>query len=51
MLRGTKVTMKGPSSCGDPGAPDPIGRTAQDLMEPGESISEYAVSVNVEGYK
>jgi arsenite methyltransferase len=45
------VTIKGPSSCGDPGTADPIGRTAQNLMEPGESISDYAVSVSVEGYK
>jgi SAM-dependent methyltransferase len=46
-----KVTMKGPSSCACPGTGDPIGRAAQDLMGPGESIGEYAVSVNVEGYK
>ena len=50
-LTNIKVTVKGPSSCGDPGTADPIGRAGQDLMEPGESISDYAVSVYVEGYK
>jgi SAM-dependent methyltransferase len=50
-LTRVKFTVKARSSCGDPRSSDPIGMAAQDLMEPGESISDYAVSVNVEGYK
>ena len=50
-LEGVRVTPKGPSTCGGPDTADPIGKAVMDRMEPGESIGDYAVSVNIEGYK
>ena len=50
-LKNVTVTVKGKSTCGEPGDADPIGRAAQDLMGPGESIGDYAVSITVEARK
>lgn len=50
-LRDVKITVKGSSSCIDPGTKDPIGRAILDGLEKGESLKDYVVSIYVEGYK
>jgi SAM-dependent methyltransferase len=50
-LADVKITIKGTSSCVESDTKDPIGRTILDSLGDNESLDDYVVSVNVEGYK
>jgi len=50
-LKDAKITVKGVSNCILPDTKDPIGKAFLDGLGEGEALSEYVVSVYVEGYK
>ncbi|MFH1261574.1 MAG: methyltransferase domain-containing protein, partial [Candidatus Micrarchaeota archaeon] len=50
-LKDVKITVKGVSNCILPDTKDPIGKAFLDGLGEGEALSEYVVSVYVEGYK
>tara|TARA_B100002003_G_scaffold250314_1_gene289345 strand:+ start:100 stop:885 length:786 start_codon:yes stop_codon:yes gene_type:complete len=50
-FKDVKITVKGSSACIDPGIKDPIDRAILDCLGEGESLSDFAVSVYVEGRK
>ncbi len=50
-LYNVKITSKGLSGCFDFDTNDPLGNVISNNLEVGQSLAEYAISINVEGFK